>query len=193
MLCGGKSRRMGRPKAWLPCGDEYLLQRMARIVSAVVQPVVVAAHRGQTLPPLPDELLTAHDAVENCGPLAGMAAGFDALAGRCEAAFVISCDHPLLKTSFIARLIELLDDHPAVVPRHKDRLHPLAAVYQLQTRSILADQLTQTSLRVQDFAVRCEARIVLDSELRVADPTLDSLRNLNDSETYERTIRALTD
>lgn len=29
VLCGGRSRRMGKSKAWLPCGGEYLLQRMS--------------------------------------------------------------------------------------------------------------------------------------------------------------------
>ena len=41
VLCGGKSQRMGTSKAWLRAGDEYLLQRVVRIVAGVVDPVVV--------------------------------------------------------------------------------------------------------------------------------------------------------
>src|SRR5438045_3266596 len=40
VLCGGRSRRMGRPKAWLPFGDEALLQRVVRRVGAAARPVV---------------------------------------------------------------------------------------------------------------------------------------------------------
>ena len=193
VLCGGQSRRMGTSKAWLRCGDEYLLQRMVRIVGGVVQPVVAAARPGQSLPPLPDDVLVVYDAIDNGGPLAGVAAGFDALADCCEAAFVVSCDHPLLTASYITRLIELLDDHPAVVVRHGDHLHPLAAVYRLDTRTVLCQMLAQGQLRAHTFAERCGAYIVSAPDLKDADPDLDSLRNLNDPETYQRTIRAITD
>ena len=30
VLCGGESRRMGQPKAWLPFGPERMLQRVVR-------------------------------------------------------------------------------------------------------------------------------------------------------------------
>jgi molybdopterin-guanine dinucleotide biosynthesis protein A len=54
ILCGGRSSRMGQPKAWLPFGDEVMLQRIVRIVRAVVDPVVVVAAPGQDVPELPD-------------------------------------------------------------------------------------------------------------------------------------------
>ena len=39
VLCGGRSSRMGRPKAWLPFGDELMLPRVVRILREVVEPV----------------------------------------------------------------------------------------------------------------------------------------------------------
>ncbi|MCA9117229.1 MAG: NTP transferase domain-containing protein, partial [Planctomycetaceae bacterium] len=50
VLCGGRSSRMGQPKHLLPFGDETMLQRVVRTLSAVVSPVVVVAARGQQLP-----------------------------------------------------------------------------------------------------------------------------------------------
>lgn len=191
VLCGGLSRRMGTSKAWLACGSEYLLQRMVRIVSTVVQPVVVASRPGQSLPPLPDDVLLAHDAVDDAGPLAGMDAGFRAVADRCDAVFVTSCDHPLLKPSVVERLIEWLGDDSAVVPSHERRLYPLTAVYRLDTHSFLTELLARRCLRVRDFARACGARIVAASDLSDVDPDLDSLRNVNDPDTYDLVLRAL--
>jgi molybdenum cofactor guanylyltransferase len=64
VLCGGESRRMGRPKAWLPFAGELMLPRVVRLLGEVVAPVVVVAAPGQDVPPLPagvevvrDELL----------------------------------------------------------------------------------------------------------------------------------------
>ncbi len=184
---------MGTSKVWLQCGREYLLQRMVRLVAGIVKPVVVAARPDQTLPPLPDDVLVAYDAVENGGPLAGIAAAFDVLTGRCEAAFVTSCDHPLLKPPFIGRLVELLDDHPAVVPKHDKHLSPLLAVYRLDTALILQEMLVQADLRAHDFARRCGARIVPAHRFQDIDPKLDSLRNVNDPDEYDLVLRALND
>ena len=52
-LCGGKSTRMGVPKATLPFGPETMLQRVVRLLGTVVSPIVVVAARGQELPELP--------------------------------------------------------------------------------------------------------------------------------------------
>lgn len=191
VLCGGRSRRMGRSKVWLSCGGEYLLQRMVRILGAVVQPVVVAARRGQSLPSLPDDVVVVYDAVEDGGPLAGMATGFAALTETCEAAMVCTCDHPLLKPRFVERLIGLLRDHAAVVPTHDGHVHSLTAVYRLSTSSLLNELLAEGDLRVGHFVERCRAHIVPALELADVDPGMDSLINVNEPDAYERVRRQL--
>src|SRR5271170_2062710 len=102
VLCGGQSRRMGTSKAWLAFAGETLLQRIVRLLSEVVQPIVVVAAAGQELPPLPSDVVTIHDLVPDLGPLQGLADGLAALMGRAEAAFVSSCDTPLLRPQFVA-------------------------------------------------------------------------------------------
>jgi len=179
---------MGTAKEWLPIGNEHLLQRIVRIVGSVVRPVVVAARREQPLPALRPDVEVVYDAVENAGPLAGMAAGFEALAGRCEAAFVVSCDHPLLKPAFITRLIELLGDHQAVVPSHEARSYPLVAVYRLDLHPLLTELLARGERRAHAFTERCGAQVVSSADLADVDPTMDSLRNMNDRESYERAL-----
>ena len=172
VLCGGRSTRMGTAKEWLPIGGECLLQRVVRIVGSVVHPVVVAGRRGQPLPALSSGVGVVYDGLENAGPLAGMAAGFDALAGRCEAAFVVSCDHPLLKPAFITRMLELLGEHQAVVPNHEAKSYPLVAVYRLDLRPLLAELLAKGERRVHAFAERCGAHVVSSADLADVDPTL---------------------
>jgi len=193
VLFGGASRRMGRPKAELPFGEETLLGRVVRIVSAVVRPVVAAGQRDQAVPALPPEVAVVHDVVENAGPLAGIAAGFAALADRCDAAFVCSCDHPLLEAAFVRGLIERLGDAPGVVPRHEGHLHPLLGVYRLDTAGLLIDMLATGERRAHDFARRCRAREIPSEELTASDPELRSLLNLNDPAAYERALLLLDD
>ena len=58
ILCGGQSKRMGRPKAWLPFGDELMLPRVARLLREAVEPVVVVAAPGQDLEHIPGDAET---------------------------------------------------------------------------------------------------------------------------------------
>ena len=182
---------MGRAKVWLRLGDEYLLQRMVRIVAEVAEPVVVAGLPGQDLPSLPDDIAVVFDAVSDGGPLAGIAAGFDVLADRCDAVFVVSCDQPLLRPALVRRLIELLGDRDAVAIRDDDRLHPLTAVYRIRTRTVLDEMLARGDRRVTQFAQQCDTHIVSSAAVKEADPTLASLTNVNDLEAFDRARREL--
>ena len=107
VLCGGKSTRMGVPKATLPFGAETMLQRVVRLLATVVSPIVVVAAEGQALPALPDEVTVTRDEREARGPLEGLRAGLKALPESVAAAYVTSCDVPLLVPAFVERMIEL--------------------------------------------------------------------------------------
>src|SRR6266481_4244898 len=91
VLCGGRSSRMGRPKAWLPFAGELMLARVVRLLSEAVQPLVVVAAPEQEVPPLPPGVAVVRDEERGRGPLQGLAAGLDALQGQAEAAYLSSC------------------------------------------------------------------------------------------------------
>ncbi len=61
VLCGGRSTRMGSPKALLPFGSETMLQRVVRLLGSVVSPIVVVAAPDQQLPPLPQGIVITRD------------------------------------------------------------------------------------------------------------------------------------
>ncbi|APR83474.1 Molybdopterin-guanine dinucleotide biosynthesis protein MobA [Minicystis rosea] len=191
ILCGGKSSRMGTPKAWLDFDGEPLLARTVRVVSEVAAPVVVVAALGQALPPLPNDVTIVRDAVEGRGPLQGIAAGLEALAERAHAAFVSSTDAPFLHPAMIRRLAALHGDaHDIVVPQAQGHFHPLCAVYGLQARAEIASLLAADRLRLSLLFERMrtlvadEVLLLADEALRAADPTLRSLCNVNTPEEY---------
>ena len=82
LLCGGQSKRMGRPKAWLPFAGEIMLPRVARLLSEAVRPLVVVAAPDQDVPPLPDNVTLVRDEEKGRGPLQGLKAGLEALRGK---------------------------------------------------------------------------------------------------------------
>lgn len=189
VLCGGKSSRMGRPKAWLPVGPEVLLQRVVRILREVVSPVVVVAAQDQTLPALPDDVRIARDEHEALGPLAGLAAGFAALRDDVEAAYASSCDVPLLRPEFVRAVIEALGDHDLAIPRDGQYHHPLAAVYRLRLEQKIRDLIAANQLRPFFLVQQTRAREIDVADLRRVDPELESLRNTNTPDEYADVLR----
>ena len=189
IVCGGMSRRMGRPKALLPFGPETMLQRIVRLVGEAVSSIVVVAATDQSLPALPAETLLVHDRESDRGPLEGIAVGLSALPDQIEAAYVTACDVPRLQVAWIDYLFTQLGDHAIVVPRDDDHVHPLAAVYR-RSLAATADQLiADGKRRPLDLIRRCDSLEIDVSTLRSVDPQLSSLDNINSPADYELALR----
>ena len=189
VLCGGQSSRMGRPKAWLPFGDELMLPRVVRLLREAVEPVVVVAAPEQEVPSLPAEVPIVRDEERGRGPLQGLAAGLEALRGQADAAYLSSCDVPFLRPAFVRRLIELIGDNAICVPRVGDYHHPLAAVYRLEVAESVRRLLAQSRLRPVFLFDTVPTRVVEAVELADVDATFQTLRNLNTPEDYELALR----
>jgi molybdopterin-guanine dinucleotide biosynthesis protein A len=120
---------MGSSKALLPFGNETMLQRVVRLLSEVVTPIVVVAALDQELPSLPSNVIVTRDEREGRGPLEGLRAGLKALPLDVEVAYVTSCDVPLLVPGFVQQMLGLADDYDVAVMEIDGFTHPLSAFY----------------------------------------------------------------
>jgi molybdenum cofactor guanylyltransferase len=189
VLCGGQSKRMGKPKAWLPIAGELMLPRVVWILRESVSPIVVVAAPTQDLPALAADVQIVRDEAEGRGPLQGLATGLAALEGHADAAYASSCDVPFLRPAFVKRLIELLGPHSICVPLVDGYHHPLAAVYRIEVLDVVRKLLSENRLRPVFLFDAVPTRVVGADELRDVDPSFESLRNLNTPEDYERALR----
>jgi molybdopterin-guanine dinucleotide biosynthesis protein A len=189
ILCGGESRRMGQPKAWLSFGPERMLQRVVRLVATVVEEVAVVAAPGQELPSLPPSVIVARDPVRGRGPLQGLAAGLAALPINVELAYATATDVPFLHTGWIQHLAELVGANELAIPYCQGYHHPLAALYRRATvLPAIEALLSADRLRPVFLVDALRTRIVSEEELRKVDPRLGTLRNLNTPEDYRSAL-----
>ncbi len=176
--------------SWARC-DEVLLQRVVRILGTVAAPLVVVAAPDQALPPLPEDVTVVRDSVKDRGPLQGIADGLRAVSPRAESAYVSSCDAPLLSPAFVRAVADRLDDHEIAVPVADGFHHTLAAVYRTSVLAHVDALLADDRMRPFFLFERARTREIPESELRVADPQLNSLRNMNTPLDYEAILGEL--
>ena len=185
VLCGGRSRRMGRDKAWLPCAGGTQVAAVLRALAADCDPLIVVAAAGQALPPLPKAAIVVNDLEPYPGPLHGLAVGLDALPAACPGAFVSSCDVPALRPEFV-RLVcgRLAAGFDIAIPFVEGRWQPLSAAYRRHVAAT-AWELLAADRRRPVFLLERHPQVVLTAdELRRADPDLASLRNANTPAEY---------
>jgi molybdopterin-guanine dinucleotide biosynthesis protein A len=190
VLCGGMSRRMGRPKALLPFGDEVLLLRVVRRLGAVAGPIVVVAAPDQPLPALPAGVRVAHDPVLGRGPLQGLATGMAALAEDAELVYATATDVPFLRPEWVARLVDRIGENDLAIPDIGGYLHPLAALYRRSTvQPAVAALLAADRLRPVFLRERVRTITLGEADVRDIDPDLDTLGNLNTPADYAAALR----
>jgi molybdopterin-guanine dinucleotide biosynthesis protein A len=193
VLAGGRSSRMGTPKAGLEWHGSTLLRRIVGIVDRSVDgPVIVVRAPGQELPALPADVEVVDDAEEGRGPLQGLAAGLGAAREQAQVAYATSTDVPFLHPMFIRRVLaELRDDVDVVLPHVGGYPQPLAAAYRVGLldvveRLIAEDRMRPAFLFEASRVQRLDAAALLaDPVLAALDPDLDSVLNLNEPGDYE--------
>jgi len=179
---------MGLPKASLPFGPELMLQRVVRLLSNVVHPIVVVAAAGQQLPQLPSSTIVTHDERDSSGPLEGLRAGLVAIRNHAAAAYVASCDSPLLSEGFVRCMIAELGEYDAAVPYTGQDYHPLAATYHISTVATIERRLRENKRKMSDLFQDLNTNRVPLQDLRACDPDLLSLLNINTPDDYIRAV-----
>ena len=191
ILCGGESRRMGMAKAELPFGSELLIERIVRLLQEVdvVQQVVVVRAADQQLPSLPAGVLLTEDRYPGRGPLEGLVVGLQALAGKVDAAYVTSCDAPLLVGEVVKMLWGLLQENDIVVPTEEGRYHPLAAIYRVSVEQTAEELLAADQRRPAFLFDRVQTCRVPVEDLKEVDPELRTFQNVNEPLDYYQLLQ----
>ncbi|MDP3939077.1 MAG: molybdenum cofactor guanylyltransferase [Deltaproteobacteria bacterium] len=182
ILAGGRSRRMGRAKAFIELGGRPLIMRVIEVLRELFPEVFIvstdaAPFAGLGLPVIPD--LYAHG-----GPLAGAHAALSAT--ERSQVLVVGCDMPFLSPAMLAHLAGRAEGRGAAVPRGPDGLHPLHAVYSKHALDPIGAALSGGVLKFSDALSSLDVAEIGEDELRRFDPDLRSLFNVNRPEDLAR-------
>ncbi|MGN6174812.1 MAG: molybdenum cofactor guanylyltransferase, partial [Streptosporangiaceae bacterium] len=193
VLAGGRSSRMGTPKAALEWHGSTLLRRTVGILARVTDgPVVVVRAPGQELPLLPAQTEVVDDPREGLGPVQGLAAGLTALTDRAEIAFVSSTDMPFLHPAFVRRVLRAVQEGADVgLPVARGYPQPLAAAYRVALAPVATKLVAEERLRPAFLFEECvvdrldEDALRADPVLAAFDPGIESVVNVNEPADYQ--------
>lgn len=175
---------MGTPKALLAFEGEPLIVRVVARLRPLFGEVIVVAAPRQDLPPMPARVV--RDEVDYHGPVAGICYGL--AAANSELAFITACDLLFPNAPLISHLLSLAPKHDAVVPRWRDRLQPLHAVYRASVLPALREQLAAGELTLVRIFDKIQTLTVGDEELRLFDRDGDSFFNMNTPQDYAEAL-----
>lgn len=190
VLAGGRSQRFGeRDKALAPVDGTPMLCHVVERVTPVVDEVVVNCRSDQrrAIERACDEfeVSVALDPIPDRGPVAGLAAGLDAVEGG--AAVAVPCDMPRVAPTLLDRLFAARA--PAAVVQVDGRRRPLPAVYDSSTaRPACERALEEGTARLQDVLARLEPSVVDADEVDVGPTAFVNVNTPTDLRAVEAAL-----
>ncbi|QWV95639.1 molybdenum cofactor guanylyltransferase [Geomonas oryzisoli] len=177
ILVGGKSRRMGRDKAFLQMQGKPLFERVLDLFRGSFAKVLLVGDRSErfssySLTVLPDLI-----------PGSSLGGVYTGLSGAdSEWIFVSSCDLPFPSVAILRHLCSLREGYDAVVPKTGQGYEPLFALYSKRCLEPIQKLLEGGECCAYAWYPQVRVREVGPEEIARLDPTGTAFLNLNTPE-----------
>jgi len=183
ILCGGRSKRMGRPKAFLPFGGTTMINHILTNVKDMFAETFLVSNEPESFEDFDVDVVK--DILPYRGPLGGILSGL--LVSQHSHAFVIACDMPLITPKMIRELCQRRFEHDVVVASHDEGIEPLLGVYSKNCIKSLEESLFNGDLALKDFLSGLNS-VTYDLEEETKEGSLPPYFNVNTPQDYSRLV-----
>lgn len=175
VLIGGKSERMGHPKALIELCGRPLWQRVADILTPYVDKVFYLGAVSGFVPTKDWQVIL--DDPLGIGPLGGLVAGLEQSGHQHH--LLIAVDYPLVPAAFLQALVEQSDSFMAVCGQSAVFLEPLVAYYHRDCAPVIRQMIAQGEIRTHRIYDRVPSHVMGPAELLKIDPAKWAHFNVN--------------
>jgi molybdenum cofactor guanylyltransferase len=189
ILAGGKSRRMGRDKAFLPFGDGLLIERVIEVIQPVTADVILVTNTPEQYQRF--NLPMFADVIPDAGSLGGIYTGL--VYAKTPYSLCLACDMPFVKPEFLRLLCDTAAEADVVIPRNAEDFQPLCAVYAQTCREPIRQKIDAGRLKITGFFDHVHVRVIEGELLAGYDPHDVMFFNANTPEEYEQARQMLTE
>jgi molybdenum cofactor guanylyltransferase len=169
---------MGKNKAFIEVGGVPIIERIHTLFKTLFYETVIVTNEVELFRNF--EAKVHRDLIPGQGALGGLYTGL--YYSSFPRAFCVACDMPFLKGSVIQYLIEKIEDYDVVVPRTKDGLQPLHAIYSKNCLTPIRKIMEQKQFKIIDFYPMVKVNIVEENEFRRLGLARESFLNVNTPE-----------
>jgi molybdopterin-guanine dinucleotide biosynthesis protein A len=192
ILAGGKSSRLGKNKALQVIEGKSLIQRVVDRLAMLSTEIIIATGRGEAIPCSSNvEIKTVADIYPEKGPLVGIYSGL--MSSSSTQAIVVGCDTPFLSTGLLEYMTQIDSTFDVVVPRIKNKLEPLCAVYSKHCLAPTHRLLEQNELRIDKLFAMVRVKYIEENEINRFDPEHLSFFNINTPADMQRARKLATE
>jgi len=185
ILAGGKSSRLGRSKLLETIEGKSLIQWVVDRLASFSTEIIMATARGEAIPCSSTvKIKTVADIYLEKGPLGGIHSGLTALPS--SQAIVVSCDTPFLSVSLLKYMTQFCPAFDIVVPRIKNKLEPLCAVYARNCLAPIQELLERDERQIRKLFSMVKVKYVEEDEINRFDPEHLSFFNINSQDELDK-------
>jgi molybdopterin-guanine dinucleotide biosynthesis protein A len=178
ILSGGKSIRMGENKAFIKIEGAPIINRIYALFKELFQEIIIVTDQKELFANFNSNIYS--DLIPNKGVLGGLYTGI--FFSNFHYSFCVACDMPFIKKSLVQYLIKNIKDEDVIVPRTKDGLQPLHAIYSKNCLDPIKRIIEQGKYKIIDFYNLVNVKIVEENDFLSLDPHRESFINMNTPE-----------
>jgi len=178
ILSGGKSIRMGKNKAFIQVEGVPIIERIHNLFRKLFWEVIIVTNEKDLFSNFDAKIFS--DLIPDKGALGGLYTGI--VFSSFYYSFCVACDMPFIKKSLVQYLIENAANEDVIVPRTKDGLQPLHAIYSKNCVDAIRRSIEEGKSKIIDIYDQVNVKIVDEKDFLCFDPGRESFINVNTPE-----------
>jgi molybdopterin-guanine dinucleotide biosynthesis protein A len=189
ILCGGKSTRMGRSKAFLPYRGTVMINHIIDVVQQLFTEVILVTNEPDLFDGLSIDIVK--DILPYRGPLGGILSGL--LIATNYHSFVFPCDMPFISREIIEAMVNQHDGNDLLVLSHDLKVEPLIGIYSKKCIKALEESLFVGEMNLHNFVSGLDAQTYCYERETNANTqnSLPPYFNIDTPQDYTKAITAL--
>ncbi len=197
VLAGGKSKRMGKDKAFLKFKEKSFLRHILEALDKYCNQIVIVINKEENLytketKNLSSEIVFVKDKYPYKGPLNGILSSLSKI--KNQLVYITPCDTPLLNPEIIPFFVQKINDYDAVIPDINGKIQPLNALYKKNALELSKEVFEKQGKKsLMAFLENLNVKFINEKELKKIDKNLYSYFSINTKESYQSLLNIKSD
>jgi len=169
---------MGENKAFIEIEGAPIIHRIYNLFKELFQEIMVVTNQKELFSNYDSKIYS--DLLPNKGALGGLYTGI--FFSTFNYSFCVACDMPFIKKPLVQFLMDHIqndDDVDVIVPRTRDGLQPLHAIYSKNCLEPIKKVIDHGKYKIIDFYDMVKVKIIRENDFISFDPIGESFINVN--------------